>query len=223
MREQTLGFQFSLLSHALVIGVVWAFGASAVTLSRPLEMDFGIVKEDAPAAVNQKGQIRKEKAKTVAGRKIIEHTTPLASENAAPVAKPAVMPEREPSGATLLDNNRHKAPSGGAVAATGHGRGEAVPFGSVKGPNFLRHVKPEYPFVAKRMNKEGRVILKLTIDERGRLLNVEVVEAAGFGFTEAAVEAVMKSTYRPAVIHGRAILSRAVLPVRFRLTGQNNM
>jgi TonB family protein len=111
--------------------------------------------------------------------------------------------------------------SSAAVSAT-PGRGEAhtVYFGSSAGPHFLKREIPEYPFMAKRMNKEGKVLLKLTIDEKGRLLNVEVVEAAEFGFTEAALEAVRKSTYRPAVRNGKAVFSKALLPVRFRMAGQ---
>jgi protein TonB len=70
------------------------------------------------------------------------------------------------------------------------------------------------------MNKEGKVLLRLTIDENGKLMNVEVIEASGFGFTEAALDAVRKSTYRPAIKNGNAVFSLALLPVRFRLTQQ---
>ncbi len=106
------------------------------------------------------------------------------------------------------------------VPAASSGKGEVLPFGSASGPNFLRREVPVYPFIARRMNKEGKVLLRLTIDEKGKLMNVEVIEAAGFGFTEAALEAVRKSTYRPAIKNGSAVLSLALLPVRFQLTRQ---
>jgi protein TonB len=93
-------------------------------------------------------------------------------------------------------------------------------FGAPTGPDWIRKVKPVYPFIARRMNKEGRVLLKLAIDERGKLLKAEVVEAAGFGFTESALEAVKKSTYRPAIKNGVPEPSLALLPVRFKLTDQ---
>jgi len=42
--------------------------------------------------------------------------------------------------------------------------------------------------------------------------------SAGFGFAEAAIEAVKKSAYRAARKDGFSVLSRALLPVRFELT-----
>ena len=45
------------------------------------------------------------------------------------------------------------------------------------------------------MGREGKVVLRLTIDEIGKLQQVEVVESSGFEFTRAAVEAVKKSTF----------------------------
>jgi periplasmic protein TonB len=97
---------------------------------------------------------------------------------------------------------------------------ETFPFGSVSGPDFLQREIPVYPFMARRMNKEGRVLLKLAIDEKGNLLKAEVIEPAGFGFTESALEAVRKSTYRPAIKNGVPAPSLALLPVRFRLADQ---
>ncbi|MBU4355946.1 MAG: TonB family protein [Proteobacteria bacterium] len=90
-------------------------------------------------------------------------------------------------------------------------------FGSATGPAFLRRVMPVYPEQARRRGQEGRVVLRLTIDERGNLLKVEVLEAGGFGFEEAAVEAVKRSSFRPATIRGEPVASIARLPIRFVL------
>jgi protein TonB len=76
---------------------------------------------------------------------------------------------------------------------------------------------PVYPMIARRFGREGKVVLKLTIDKDGNLLNVEVIDRAGYGFTEAAVEAVKKSTFLPAKKDGKPIASRALLPIRFQL------
>jgi protein TonB len=67
------------------------------------------------------------------------------------------------------------------------------------------------------MGKEGRVLLRLTIDEKGKLLSAEVMEDAGYGFADAALEAVRQSRFRPAIRDGKAVKSRALLPVRFVL------
>ena len=90
-------------------------------------------------------------------------------------------------------------------------------FGTAAGPSFLHREMPIYPAFARKLGKEGKVVLRLTIDEKGNLLNVEVLETAEFGFTEAAVDAVKKSTFLPAKKNGKPVASQALLPVRFIL------
>lgn len=91
-------------------------------------------------------------------------------------------------------------------------------FGSSSGPKLVYYEKPTYPPMARRLGKEGRVLLRLTIDEKGELINVEVLESAPYGFTEAALEAVKRSKFAPAKRDGKPITSRALLPIRFVLT-----
>jgi protein TonB len=90
-------------------------------------------------------------------------------------------------------------------------------FGESVAPAFLHREMPVYPMMARRLGREGKVVLKLTIDEEGNLLDIKVIDKAGYGFTEAAVEAVKKSTFLPAKKDGKRIASRALLPIRFQL------
>jgi len=90
-------------------------------------------------------------------------------------------------------------------------------FGAAVAPSFLHREMPVYPVFARKLGKEGKVVLRLTIDERGNLLNVEVMDTAGYGFVESAVDAVKKSTFLPAKKNGKPVASRALLPVSFRL------
>ncbi|GMT47909.1 MAG: protein TonB [bacterium] len=95
------------------------------------------------------------------------------------------------------------------------GKPDITEFGSADGPAFIKRVLPEYPWIARKMGREGRVLLRLAIDETGRLLDVVVVEKAGFGFDREAVRAVMLSTFRPAVRNGMPVKSEALLYVKF--------
>lgn len=90
-------------------------------------------------------------------------------------------------------------------------------FGQRGAPSFIYQELPVYPLQARRLGKEGRVLLKLLIDADGKLLQVEVLESAGYGFTEASIEAVKKSTYAPARQYGVKTATRALLPISFRL------
>lgn len=89
--------------------------------------------------------------------------------------------------------------------------------GAAGGPSFIRRIEPVYPPLARRMGREGLVVLKLLIDRHGKLQDIEVVESAGHGFLDAAIRAVRQSTYAPARRNGQAVSAKAVLPIRFRL------
>jgi len=107
-------------------------------------------------------------------------------------------------------------PAPAPLAGAG-GEPVVVKFGSAEGPRFQRRVLPRYPVMAKRLNKEGEVILMLIIDEDGKLTNAEVIKKAGFGFDEEALKAVRKSLFFPSVINGRSMICKVILPVRFEL------
>lgn len=99
--------------------------------------------------------------------------------------------------------------TGGKIAET--------QFGEAGAPAFIHREMPVYPIMARRLGKEGKVILRLLIDKNGRLQGVEVIEHAGFGFTEAAIAAVKNSTFTPASRNGEKVMAKALLPVRFHL------
>ncbi|MEW6001166.1 MAG: TonB family protein [Nitrospirota bacterium] len=90
-------------------------------------------------------------------------------------------------------------------------------FGSRGAPAFLKRQLPVYPILARKLGKEGKVVLRLFINEKGQLKDIEVVEPAGYGFTEAAVEAVKMSTFSPAREKGVSTASKALLTIRFVL------
>ena len=114
-------------------------------------------------------------------------------------------------------------PNGAGTSGCGGGNSPAVAmtgdftFGDGSGPSFLQQAPVRYPLVARRMGRQGTVLLRLTIDEKGKLLGVEVLKDPGCGFAESAVEAVKKSRFSPAHRNGRFVPSRVTLPIRFVL------
>jgi len=91
-------------------------------------------------------------------------------------------------------------------------------FGHFEGPKFLERVMPSYPRRARKLGKEGLVVLRLSISEEGKLITVEVVEGAGDGFDKAAIKAIRQSKFLPAKRNGKPVACQAVVPVRFKLT-----
>ncbi|MBU2621151.1 MAG: energy transducer TonB [Proteobacteria bacterium] len=107
--------------------------------------------------------------------------------------------------------------SGSGASGSGGGVSDNLAFGSAAGPKYRHKELPVYPHRARRLGMEGKVLLRLTINEKGTLVNVEVIEDSGYGLADAAIEAVRKSTFIPATMNGKPIKARALLPVKFTL------
>ena len=112
--------------------------------------------------------------------------------------------------------------SGGTGPGSGVGAGGSGPagpanarFGDADGPQIVYQEKPEYPFAAKKFEKEGKVSLSLTIDEKGKLQKVEVLDATDQMFAASAVEAMKRSKFRPARRGGAPVACRAPYTIRF--------
>ena len=65
-------------------------------------------------------------------------------------------------------------------------------------PRYKNQVKPLYPEEARKAGKEGRVALQATIGVNGLPQNIIAITQLGFGFEEAAIEALKKTTFHPA-------------------------
>lgn len=92
-----------------------------------------------------------------------------------------------------------------------------IAFGSASAPSFTKQAVPIYPTLARKRGKEGIVLLKLHISKTGRLTKVDVLEDPGFGFADAAIEAVEASSFAPGYHNGKPVAMQATLPVRFTL------
>ncbi len=90
--------------------------------------------------------------------------------------------------------------------------GDTSPAGTppeVHPPELLEAFEPEYPAPALRDRIEGSVVLRVTVDVDGSVAEAEVIEAAGYGFDEAARATALRTRYRPA--------RRGETPVRARI------
>ncbi len=115
------------------------------------------------------------------------------------------------------ENGAGNGSGNGSMSGSGGGAPIETSFGEMNAPSFIRRVMPVYPPLARRRGKEGRVVLTLLIDQAGKVQKIDVTESGGYGLTEAAIDAVKKSTFAPARVNGERVVSRAVLPIRFKL------
>jgi TonB family protein len=76
-----------------------------------------------------------------------------------------------------------------------------------------------YPDVARRAGITGEVHLQLLIDEQGKIEKTEIVKSMGKdnGLDEAALDAVRKVTWQPALKDGKPFKTAITVPIRFNL------
>ena len=89
------------------------------------------------------------------------------------------------------------------------------------GPRFVtpQHlIEPPYPADKQRLEEEAVLRLKLSIDERGRVVAVEPVGRTDRSFLEAARRHLIANwRYKPATEDGKPIASSTVITLTFRI------
>jgi len=84
-------------------------------------------------------------------------------------------------------------------------------------PQYKIKVEPKYPEAASKAGKEGQVLLEATIDENGIPRDIVAKTNVGFGFEDAAIAALKKTTFRPATKGGNPISLQVEIPYSFTL------
>ncbi len=73
--------------------------------------------------------------------------------------------------------------------------------GQIQTPELVTRVDPKYPPVAVAAKLTGTVILEITVNEAGRVTNVNVLRSLGL-LDQAAVDAVKQWQYSPLMLNG---------------------
>ena len=94
---------------------------------------------------------------------------------------------------------------------------EIDPSSGITEPITKFAVKPTYPKNARRAEKEGKVFLKAVITVEGIAKDITAETNLGFGFEEAAIAALKKFKFTPAMENGKAIEYAVRIPFEFKL------
>lgn len=118
--------------------------------------------------------------------------------------------------------------AGGGPGAGDH-EGAGIDGGSVIGgiggsprknstkPQLLTQTEPEYTEEARKAKLQGTVVLSIVIAAGGQVQDVRVLRGLGLGLDTRAADAVLQWRFRPAMVDGKPVATRAVVEVNFRL------
>jgi protein TonB len=126
----------------------------------------------------------------------------------------------DPGGEGSGVNGNGLATGFGSGVGSGSGPG---PDGSGSGASLIQAryrdtPQPEYPESARRQGREGRVLLRVLIDDQGRSKEVEINRSSGSDVLDrAAAEAIKGWRFYPARHGEKAIASWIRIPIEFRL------
>lgn len=79
---------------------------------------------------------------------------------------------------------------------------------------------PEYPAISRRMGEEGKLVLRVELDESGRIDDAKVINSSGYERLDAAALTAVKSWQcNPSLRNGQPVRAVALQPFNFVLQG----
>lgn len=107
----------------------------------------------------------------------------------------------------------------GAGIGNGEGNGNGQSGTAPTQARYRETPQPQYPDSARREGKEGRVLLRVLVDEEGRTKAIEVNQSSGHDMLDrAATEAIKKWRFVPARAGGKPIETWVKVPIEFQLS-----
>jgi TonB family protein len=86
--------------------------------------------------------------------------------------------------------------------------------GNVKEPRLVTRVMPDYPLVARQAGIQGDVVVKTTIDEKGSVVNMQIVSGPAL-LRGAALAALRRWKYEPSTLNGQPISIQVLVTMKF--------
>ena len=107
----------------------------------------------------------------------------------------------------------------GNGSGNGEGSGTAQAGAPLTQARYRETPQPSYPDSARRDGKEGRVLLRVLVDEEGRTKAIEINTSSGHDMLDqAAIEALKKWRFVPARASGKPVDTWVKVPIEFQLS-----
>lgn len=94
----------------------------------------------------------------------------------------------------------------------------AAPRTITSGVEYIHAPQPVYPQLSRRMGEQGRVILRILVNEKGLPDQVLVQTSSGSArLDEAGRQAALRALFKPYLEDGRAVAVFVIVPLNFQL------
>jgi protein TonB len=88
------------------------------------------------------------------------------------------------------------------------------------GVEYLKAPQPEYPALSKRLGEQGKVVLRILVNQAGLPEQVLVQSSSGFArLDEAGRQAAQRALFKPYLEDGRPVAVFVIVPLNFQLAG----
>jgi periplasmic protein TonB len=110
----------------------------------------------------------------------------------------------------------------GGGSGNGNGSGSSRDSIALSQARYRDTPRPDYPDSARREGREGRVLLRVLVDDQGRSKQVEINSTSGSAALDrAAAEAIKRWRFHPARYGDQPVESWLRIPIEFRLADAN--
>jgi protein TonB len=109
-------------------------------------------------------------------------------------------------------------PVAAAPAAVPAPPAPAQPRTITSGIEYIQPPQPDYPPVSRRMGEEGKAVLRILVNDKGRPERIEVQKSSGSTrLDEAARQAAARAVFKPFIEDGKPVARYAIVPITFQL------
>jgi periplasmic protein TonB len=109
----------------------------------------------------------------------------------------------------------------GSGGGAGPGDGGGIVYnpgrGGVTLPTVIHQEDPEFSDEARKAHYQGTVVVAIEVDPTGHVIHPRVVQGAGLGLDEKALEAAVKWVFHPGTLNGKPVTTRATISMVFHL------
>ncbi|MFZ3290481.1 MAG: energy transducer TonB, partial [Telluria sp.] len=105
-----------------------------------------------------------------------------------------------------------------AILASAAAAPPAAPRTITSGVEYIHAPQPVYPQLSRRMGEQGKVILRILVNEKGLPDQVLVQTSSGSArLDEAGRQAALRALFKPYLEDGRAVAVFVIVPLNFQL------